>query len=138
LGLQLRNKTPKRKVKAKLREDRQPASGPKDVWAMDFLHDQLFDGRKIRILVIIDTFGRFSPALDPRFAYEACDVVQTLELASKAVGYPRVIRVDNGPEFVSRDLHLDPQAFITSVINRIVDGHPQSQIDLLMPWNYRA
>ncbi len=106
LGLQLRNKTPKRKVKAKLREDRQPAIGPNDVWAMDFLHDQLFDGRKIRILAIIDTFSRFSPALDPRFAYKACDVVQTLELASKAVGYPRVIRVDNGPEFVSRDLDL--------------------------------
>lgn len=67
LGLQLRNKTPKRKVK--LRQDRQPASRPNDVWAMDFLHDQLFDGRKIRILAIIDTFSRFSPTLDPRFAY---------------------------------------------------------------------
>lgn len=62
LGLQLRNKTPKRKVKAKLREDRRPASRPNDVWAMDFLHDQLFDGRKIRILAVIDTFSRFSPA----------------------------------------------------------------------------
>lgn len=106
LGLQLRNKTPKRKVKAKLREDRQPASGPNDVWAMDFLHDQLFDGRKIRILAIIDTFSRFSSALDPRFAYKAGDVVQTLERAGKAIGYPQVLRVDNGPEFVSRDLDL--------------------------------
>ncbi|MBU2137092.1 MAG: transposase family protein, partial [Alphaproteobacteria bacterium] len=60
---------------------------------MDFLPDQLFDGRKIRILAIIDTFSRCSPALDPGFAYKACDVVQTLELAGKAVGYPRVIRV---------------------------------------------
>ena len=33
---------------------------------------------------------------------------------------------------------IDPQAYITSVITRIVDGHPQSQIDQLMPWNYRA
>jgi putative transposase len=95
-----------RKVKAKLREDRQPASGPNDAWAMDFLHDQLFDGRKIRILAVIDTFSRFSPALDPRFAYKASDVVQTLERAGTAVGYPRVIRVDDGPEFVSRDLDL--------------------------------
>lgn len=37
LGLQLRNKHPKRRVKAKLREDRQEASGPNDVWAMDFV-----------------------------------------------------------------------------------------------------
>ena len=106
LGLQLRNKTPKRKVKAKLREDRQPASRPNDVWAMDFLHDQLFDGRKIRILAVIDTFSRFSPALDPRFAYKAADVVETLDRAGKVVGYPKAIRVDNGPEFVSRDLDL--------------------------------
>ncbi|OWY08455.1 hypothetical protein B6V73_20145 [Thioclava sp. JM3] len=41
LGLQLRNKTPKRRVKAKLRDDRADAVGPNDVWAMDFVHDQL-------------------------------------------------------------------------------------------------
>jgi putative transposase len=34
LGLQLRNKHPKRRVKAKLRDDRQEAVGPNDVWAM--------------------------------------------------------------------------------------------------------
>jgi len=48
LGLQLRNKTPKRRVKAKLREDRTPAIRPNDVWAMDFVHDQLATGRKLR------------------------------------------------------------------------------------------
>ena len=41
LGLQLRNKTPKRRVKAKLRDDRAEAAGPNNVWAMDFVHDQL-------------------------------------------------------------------------------------------------
>jgi cytochrome c len=56
-GLQLRNKSPKRRVKAKLRDGRVPATGPNQVWAMDFVHDQLFDGRKkIRILTIVDTF----------------------------------------------------------------------------------
>ncbi|SDN96929.1 HTH-like domain-containing protein [Ensifer sp. YR511] len=50
LGLQLRNKTPKRRVKAKLREDRQMAIGPNDVWAMDFVHDQLATGKKQRVL----------------------------------------------------------------------------------------
>ncbi|MGZ2452665.1 putative transposase [Rhizobium ruizarguesonis] len=70
LGLQLRNKTPKRRVKAKLREDRQMAVGPNDVWAMDFVHDQLATGKKLRVLTV------------------------------------KTIRVDQGTEFVSRDLDL--------------------------------
>ena len=41
MGMQLRNKTPKRRVKAKLREDRQVAIRPNDIWAMDFVQDQL-------------------------------------------------------------------------------------------------
>lgn len=58
MGLQLRNKTPKRRVKAKLREDRRPAVRPNEVWAMDFLHDQLATGTKIRVLTVVDTFSR--------------------------------------------------------------------------------
>lgn len=59
LGLQLRNKHPKRRVKAKLRDDRQEAVGPNDVWAMDFVHDQLATGKKLRIR------GRYALALLP-------------------------------------------------------------------------
>ena len=106
LGLQLRNKTPKRRVKAKLREDRAPATRPNDVWAMDFVHDQLATGRKIRVLTVVDTFSRFSPAADPRFSYRAEDVVATLERVCAKLGYPKTIRVDQGSEFVSRDLDL--------------------------------
>ena len=113
LGLQLRNKSPKRRVKAKLREDRKPALGPNDVWAMDFVHDQLFDGRKIRVLTMIDTFTRLAPAIDVRQTYKGVDVVATLERAIMEVGLPRTIRVDNGPEFISRDLDL--WAFVRGV-----------------------
>jgi len=70
LGLQVRNKTPKRRVKAKLREDRQEAIGPNDVWAMDFVHDQLATGTKIRILTVVDTamclFSIPGSATEPR------------------------------------------------------------------------
>ena len=79
LGLQLRNKHPKRRVKVKLREDRQEATGPNDVWAMDFVHDQLATGKKLRVLTIVDTHSRYCPAADPRFSYRGEDVVQTLE-----------------------------------------------------------
>ena len=75
LGLQVRNKHPKRRVKAKLRDDRAEAVGPNDVWAMDFVHDQLALGNKLRILTIVDTHSRFCPATDPRFTYRGEDVV---------------------------------------------------------------
>ena len=49
LGLQLRYKPPKRRVKAKLREGRIDATRPNDTWAMDFVHDQLATGKKLRV-----------------------------------------------------------------------------------------
>ena len=106
LGLQLRNKHPKRRVKAKLREDRDAAAGPNAVWAMDFVYDQLAMGRKLRILTVIDTHSRLCPAVGPRFAYRGEDVVQKLERVCTRIGYPKTIRVDNGSEFISRDLDL--------------------------------
>lgn len=106
LGLQLRNKTPKRRVKAKLREDRCEATAPNETWAMDFVHDQLATGRKIRILTVVDTFTRFSPIIDPRFSYRAENVVEALDRVCQQIGFPKAIRVDQGSEFISRDLDL--------------------------------
>ena len=106
LGLQLRNKTPKRRVKAKLREDRVQATQPNESWAMDFVHDQLATGKKLRVLTVVDTFSKFSPAIEPRFSYRAENVVLTLERVCALIGYPKTIRVDQGSEFVSRDLDL--------------------------------
>jgi putative transposase len=96
LGLQLRNKKPKRRVKAKLREDRCAATMANETWAMDFIHDQLATGRKLRVLTIVDTWSRFSPAVDPRFSYRAGDVVATLDRVCAEVGFPKTIRVDQG------------------------------------------
>jgi len=105
-GLTLRNKSPKRKVSAKLREDRSDAMAPNEVWAMDFMSDQLFDGRRIRVLTIVDAFSKVSPAIDVRLRYRGCDVVDTLERVKTIYGLPKTIRVDNGPEFISKDLDL--------------------------------
>ena len=106
LGLQLRSKTPKRRVKAALRADRTPPSRSNEVWAMDFVHDQLATGGKLRILTVIDTFSRYVPVIDPRLAYRGADVVATMDRVCREMGYPRAIRVDQGSEFVSRDLDL--------------------------------
>jgi putative transposase len=101
LGLQLRAKTPKRRVRAKLREDRCPAQRPNQTWAMDFVHDQLALGKKILVLTVVDIFSKFSPVIDPRFRYRGEDVVATLEYVCAKGGYPGTIRVDQGSEFIS-------------------------------------
>ncbi|WP_305972545.1 MULTISPECIES: integrase core domain-containing protein, partial [unclassified Mameliella] len=73
---------------------------------MDFVHDQLAMGKKLRILTVVDTHSRFCPVVDSRFSYRGEDVVQTLEGVCGGIGYPNTIRVDNGSEFISRDLDL--------------------------------
>jgi len=94
------------RVKAKLRDGRTIAVHINETWAMDFVHDQLATGKKIRVLTVVDTFSRFSPVVDPRFSYKGEDVVLTLERVCKNSGYPKSIRVDQGSEFISRDLDL--------------------------------
>jgi putative transposase len=105
-GLHMRHKTPRRRVSAKLREDRYPATAANECWSMDFMHDELFDGRRLRVLTIGDNFGRVSPGIGVKARYQATDVVQTLGADAAEHGMPKRIRVDNGPEFVSKELDL--------------------------------
>ena len=73
---------------------------------MGFMSDQLFDGRGIRILTIIDSFTRISPAIDVRYSYRRLDVVDMLERVTVKLGKPKTSRVDQGPEFVGKALDL--------------------------------
>jgi hypothetical protein len=72
------------------------------------INDQLFDGRKIRALTIIDTFTRLSPAIDVRQSYRGADVVATLERAAIESGLPKMIRLDNGPSSSARNWIYGP------------------------------
>jgi putative transposase len=58
------------------------------------------------VLAVVDTFSRFSPVLDARLSYRGEDVVETLDRVCSKIGYPVTIRVDQGSEFVSRDLDI--------------------------------
>lgn len=78
-----------------------PGSG-----AMDFVHDQLATDKKLRVLTVVDTFSRYVPVLDVRYSYRGEDVVATLDRVCRTTGYPKTIRVDQGCEFVSRDMDL--------------------------------
>jgi len=105
-GLQMRHKVPRRRVSAKLREDRCTATAANECWSMDFMHDELFDGRRIRVFTVVDNFSRVSPVIGVRSGYRGGDVVEDLKAAAKEYGIPKRIRVDNGPEFVSKELDL--------------------------------
>ena len=107
LGLQLRNKTPKRRVKAKLREDRRRRRDRTRPGRWTSCTTSWRPGRKLRVLTIVDTFSRFSPAIEPRFSFRGADVVEMLERVGASRSASRQsIRVDQGTEFVSRDLDL--------------------------------
>ncbi|WP_420910451.1 DDE-type integrase/transposase/recombinase [Roseivivax marinus] len=90
LVLHGRGEHQKWRVKAKLREDRQEAAGPNEVWAMDFVYEQLALGRKLRILTIVDPHSRYCLAVDPSFAYRGEDVVQII---CRGIFHPLSIRV---------------------------------------------
>lgn len=82
------------------------ATRSNEIWATDFVHDQLASGRKLRMLTIVDTFSRFSPATEVPFNFHGADVMEVLERVCRQVGFPKAIRVDQGREFVSCDLDL--------------------------------
>ena len=71
---------------------------------MDFVHDQLATGRKLRVLTIVDTFSRFSPALDVRFNFRGADVVEVLEQVGRQHGaVVLVVERQRGTERGHRD-----------------------------------
>ena len=97
------NKRMRRKKRLPARA-RQPLYTPKcanDTWSMDFMHDTLMNGRKFRVLNIIDDYNRESLRIEPYFSIGSNLVIKTLERLVFERGKPSAIRVDNGPEFIS-------------------------------------
>lgn len=105
-GLQVRLKPPRRRVMAKLRSDRSDAIGPNEVWAMDWMFDETFDGKRLWVLTMIDTWSRVSPGIQVCRSATAMEVVEALDEACQRHGFPRSIRVDQGCQFTSKELDL--------------------------------
>lgn len=105
-GLNLRTKRPRRRVAAAHRELRPVVSSLNECWSMDFVADQLFNGRRIRALTVVDNYSRESLAITVDYALKAADVVATMQHIQALRGTPERIRVDNGSEFVSQALDL--------------------------------
>jgi putative transposase len=75
-----------------------------EVWSIDFMSDSLWDGRKFRVLNIIDDYNREMLAMEADLSLPALRVIRVLEFLLEFRGLPKMIRVDNGPEFISHVL----------------------------------
>ena len=94
------------------------------VWSMDFMHDQLTDGRSIRLLNVIDDFNREGLAIEVDMSLPTTRVIRTLNRIIEWRGKPKVIRCDNGPEYTSGKL-LSWADENNIVIQYIQPGNPQ-------------
>jgi len=70
-------------------------------WSMDFMHDQLIDGRSYRLFNVIDDYNREGLAIDVDFSLPASRVIRALDQIIEWRGQPKIIRCDNGPEYIS-------------------------------------
>jgi putative transposase len=86
------------------REKPQPLAVPEAInhtWSMDFMHDQLSDGRNFRLFNVLDDFNREGLAIEVDLSLPALRVIRALDNIIEWRGKPRTIRCDNGPEYIS-------------------------------------
>lgn len=79
-------------------------SAPNQVWSMDFVSDALANGRRIKVLTIVDDFSKEVIDLAVDFGISGHYVTRVLDQAARFRGYPKAIRTDQGPEFTGKAL----------------------------------
>ena len=99
-------------------------TAPNQRWALDFVSDALFWGRKIRMLTVVDVFTREALAVEVDTSLSGVRVARVLDRVIAERGQaPQQITLDNGPELTSRA--LDQWAYTRSVkLNFIEPGKP--------------
>ena len=105
LKLNIRRR-PKRRIPQRVKEPLVIPQGINKSWSMDFMTDSLVDGRRFRLLNIMDDYNRESLAIEIDTSLPAMRVIRVLERLLEFRGKPESIRVDNGPEFISDRLRL--------------------------------
>ena len=101
-GLSLRYKRPKRNKAAQLRQLKTLARKANQLWSMDFVADNLFDGRKLRMLTVLDCYTRECLAIHVGQSLKGEDVAAVLSGIVGERGKPETIKSDNGSEFISK------------------------------------
>ena len=100
LELNLRIK-PKKRLKREKPEPLAVPERPNQTWSMDFMHDQLADGRRYRLFNVIDDCNREGLGIEVDFSLPAERVIRALDQIIEWRGQPEIIRCDNGPEYIS-------------------------------------
>jgi putative transposase len=103
LQLNIRRRSKKR-LPARVKQALFQPEAINQVWSIDFMSDALWDGRKFRLLNIIDDFNREVLHIESDLSLPALRVIRVLEFLKETRGLPEMIRVDNGPEFISHQL----------------------------------
>ncbi len=103
LKLNLRRKH-KRRLPERLREALAAPAKANQCWSMDFMHDTLMNGRKVRVFNVIDDFNRQALSVEADYSHSGNSVARILDRIIAEHGKPEQIRCDNGPEFISHFL----------------------------------
>lgn len=103
-GLNLRSKRHRRSRAGAHRMERHHVDNVNQCWSMDFVSDQLFDGKRFRALTIVDNYSRKCPAIEVGQSLKGIDVVNVMNRIKNLYDQvPARIQVDNGSEFISKD-----------------------------------
>lgn len=81
---------------------RRRAAHRREVWSYDFVMDTTEDGRRLKMLPVVDEFSRECLTVEVGRSFTAADVIGVLDRLFKEHGAPRYLRSDNGPELVAR------------------------------------
>lgn len=103
MKLNIRRRTKKR-LPARVKQQLFQPEKINQVWSIDFMSDSLWDGRRIRLLNVIDDYNREILCIETDSSLPTIRVIRTLEKVAFSRGFPQMIRVDNGPEFISHKL----------------------------------
>lgn len=91
----------RRRLPERVKQPLMIPTAPNQMWSIDFMSDALVDGRKVRLLNVLDDFNRQSLAIEVDTSLPTLRVIRVLEALIAGRGKPSNIRTDNGPEFIS-------------------------------------
>jgi putative transposase len=96
----------KKRLPARVKQALYQPAALNEVWSIDFMSDTLWDGRRFRLLNIIDDYNREVLHIETDLSLPTLRLIRVLEYLKEFRGLPQIIRVDNGPEFISHRLDM--------------------------------